>query len=59
MKLIIFIIKESRFIGIKLCKSTEKYNITILHEEVCLSLEKVVVDFEVTFAIAVTKSDQI
>ena len=21
-----------RFIGIKLCKSTEKYNITILHE---------------------------
>ena len=28
-----YLFNKSRFIGIKLCKPTEKYNITILHEE--------------------------
>ena len=28
-----YLFNKSRFIGIKLCKPTEKYNITILHGE--------------------------
>ena len=34
-----YLFNKSRFIGVKLCKPTEKHNITILHEGV--------VDFEV------------
>ncbi len=43
-----------RFIGIKLCKPTEKYNITILHGE---EEQKILRCSEVTFCIVVTKSD--
>ncbi len=28
-----YLFNKSRFVGIKLCKPTEKYNITILHGE--------------------------
>ena len=45
-----------RIVGIKLCKPTEKYNITILHKE---EEQKILRCFEVTFCIVVTKSDQI
>ena len=43
-----------RFVGIKLCKPTEKYNITILHEE---DEQAILRCFEVTLCIAVTQSD--
>ena len=43
-----------RFVGIKLCKPTEKYNITILHEE---EEQAILRCFEVTLCIAVTQSD--
>ena len=43
-----------RIVGIKLCISTEKYNITILHGE---EEQAILRCFEVTLYIVVTKSD--
>ena len=48
------LLEKFRFVGIKLCKPTEKYNITILHGE---EEQKILRCSEVTFCIAVTKSD--
>lgn len=49
-----YLFNKSRFVGIKLCIPTEKYNITILNEE---EEQKILRCFEVTFCIVVTKSD--
>ena len=49
-----YLFNKSRFVGIKLCKPTEKYNITILNGE---EEQEILRCFEVTFCIAVTKSD--
>ena len=49
-----YLFNKSRFIGIKLCKPTEKYNITILHGE---EEQEILRCFEVTFCIVVTQSD--